>query len=353
MTPEAMATAFFIPALHSGRRIKIDSGLDAGWLENTRKALSIYSSWWKYPEIYPVVSPQEVSGKYNSLRSNDDDANKKVGQCFTAGVDSFYSVLYGLHKPDFLVFAHGYDISLDEKWRCDNVESSLREIAGELGRSVIIIRTNLRAHTLFKVAPYAYTQGAALATIGLLLNVHLNKLVIPSTAILSAWGTHYDTDHLWSVPGLMQIIHDDHTVNRLQKTTIIASNPIVRKYLRVCWRNETNMMNCSKCEKCVRTMIHLSSSGSLEHFSNIFATDTPVNVLVDNISYVQPELMNLWGRLALLNINDDIKRSIKRLLARSRNNARREWLSKKFTKFISKLRKNVASPLITKHLNVR
>lgn len=93
--------------------------------------------------------------------------------------------------------------------------------------------------------------------------MHVDSLVIPSSYAYedaTPWGSHWDTDPLWSSPDKIRIIHDDASVNRRDKIIQLAAEPLVQRHLRVCWRNLAPTGNCSRCEKCLRTMTTLEVS---------------------------------------------------------------------------------------------
>lgn len=74
-----------------------------------------------------------------------------------------------------------------------------------------------------------------------------------------------------------QMISHSGLVNRVEKTAAIMDNPIVQKNLDVCFhhnaRTDIELINCSKCEKCIRTMVTLDVLGTLDQFSTIFDLD--------------------------------------------------------------------------------
>lgn len=54
---------------------------------------------------------------------------------------------------------------------------------------------------------------------------------------------------------------------RMEKTALIADNPVVQKYLNVC---SFETKNCGKCEKCLRTITALDLMGKLDSFQTSF-----------------------------------------------------------------------------------
>jgi len=65
---------------------------------------------------------------------------------------------------------------------------------------------------------------------------------------------------------------------RTDKTEDIADNPIVQGWLDVCWAREMpvkpGLVNCSKCQKCLRTLLALDLLGKLENFAGQFDLET-------------------------------------------------------------------------------
>lgn len=56
-------------------------------------------------------------------------------------------------------------------------------------------------------------------------------------------------------------------LGRLQKTHLIADNPVVKRYLNVCLY-ET--YNCGRCAKCIRTLMELDLFGKIDEYSDCF-----------------------------------------------------------------------------------
>lgn len=313
--PEAYATAFFLPALQHGADLQSAAPLNAGWLENVSQAPPIFHKWWGFSDRLPIANssqPTEGPPEPSNVRG--------IGQCFSGGVDSFYSLLRGQHKPDSLVFIRGFDIPLADTVRSQMFEDSLGAIADASGTRALTVTTNLREHALFKASSWEKGHGAALAAVGLVLSKEHDVLVIPSSYAYvndTPWGSHWATDSLWSLPGRMQIIHDDATATRRQKVAAIAAEPLVQRYLRVCWRNTTPNYNCSRCEKCLRTMVLLELAGQLSHYHRAFDLGQNLGKLIDGLAVIPSHLIFLWEDMAAQQIEKDTKRAIHRLTRRS------------------------------------
>ncbi len=105
---------------------------------------------------------------------------------------------------------------------------------------------------------------------GHLLVEHAGRLLMSSSfpyAYDQPWGSHWDLDHLWSSERL-QVEHVGAEHWRTAKLRAIADEPLVQRYLRVCHENRSpTWLNCSECEKCVRTQLTLAGCGRLAAFA--------------------------------------------------------------------------------------
>jgi len=259
-SPEAFGCALLMAALHDGRPLAIEGSVSTRWLSNADRLLEIIHGWWGYPRLSPRVASRA-----------DDDQPKvhKTALCFSGGVDSFYSLLHSGERIDSLLAVHGYDIELGDETRALKFDSSLRAVAAAHAVRPVLVRTNLREHSAFARASWEHTHGGALAAVGHLLGGSAGRLLVSSSYPYGnhvPWGSHWQTDPLWSSDRL-EMIHVGAEHQRSQKLKAIASEPLVRRHLRVCWENLSPEGNCSRCEKCLRTRLVLADLGELENFS--------------------------------------------------------------------------------------
>jgi hypothetical protein len=265
--PEAFGCALLVAALHGGRPLTIEGEVSARWLSNAGRLLDVFQGWWGYAKLTPQAAARPDGEK---------PASDKTALCFSGGVDSFYSLLRSGRRVDLLLTVHGYDIKLRDGARASAFESSLRAVAAELGMKPVVVRTNLREHPAFARAPWERTHGGALAAVGHLLGDSAGRLLISSSyPYLNhvPWGSHWQTDPLWSSDRL-EVIHVGAELARSDKLRAIAREPLVRKHLRVCWENLAPEGNCSRCEKCLRTRLMLADCGELENFPVFEGADT-------------------------------------------------------------------------------
>jgi hypothetical protein len=160
-----------------------------------------------------------------------------------------------------------------------------------------------------------------LAAAGLLLTKKIATLVIPSSNDYDhphAWGSHWETDPFWGRPQRFNIIHGTNAINRRDKIFKIAEENLVKDHLRVCWKNIDKTGNCSKCEKCLRTMVTLQASGRLAAYHRVFNTQTSLATLLDNLHAIPHNLRFVWDDLVTRNLPQSTRTAIQRLMQRSK-----------------------------------
>lgn len=316
--PEAFASALLLPAAGRGEVLEIDAPVDPAWLARVPEILAVTGRWWGLGDTRvtaPVAAPSTGPGA------------EAVAQCFTGGVDSFYAVLEAPRPPDFLVYVHGYDIRLDDRRRLDAFLPGMRATAAAVGARAIVVETDLRTHPAMAGSDWEKVHGGALAAVGHLLSGVAGRLVIPSSYPYHdehPWGSHWDLDPLWS-SGRLVVEHSDATLRRDGKVRAMARHPLVREHLRVCWEERTPTGNCSRCEKCVRTMVTFAMCDALDGMA-AFDLDDPLPRRVEGLGRLSRPVLPVW---------EDIRRGISdpalaaaadRLIARSR--APRSWWSR-------------------------
>ena len=186
-----------------------------------------------------------------------------VGVFYSGGVDSFYTLLRRSDEITHLVFVRGLDVLHPGSARDLAATSSARRAAGDLGKELVEIETNLRSVTE-PFAQWTLAFGTALGALALLLQSQLGRVHLAAGMTyetLVPWGSHPLLDPLWGNDRL-EIVHDGCEATRGQKVAYIAGYPPALAHLRVCTRQHATF-NCGECEKCVRTMVALRIAGAL------------------------------------------------------------------------------------------
>jgi hypothetical protein len=253
---EAFACACLLPAMSAGEDLKIHAPVCDQWLDNIASARGVAQRWWAYS-----------GGEINATSVHRSSAGLGAAMFFTGGVDSFYTLLNAPERIEAIVFVEGFDVKLTDSSRLQNVRRWLNAIAEAKDVNLITVRTNMRAHPVFHRISWNISHGSALAAVGHCLSTRFSRLYIASTELRAPpWGSHPELDETWSSRALRFINHAPD-VSRLEKVASISRDPLVSRYLRVCWQHLTSDMNCGSCEKCLRTQLALQAVAP-EFFGN-------------------------------------------------------------------------------------
>lgn len=258
--PEAFAGPLLLPALARRQGLHVTDPVCSTWHSHLSPLLDYFRRWWDYPHIMP-----EVEQQYDDTSSPATG----VGLCFTGGVDSFYSLLHSPKRVDTLIYILDYDVPPQAPERYSRYEPHFRNLAAERRARAVLVRSNLRRHPCFAGPSWLRTHGGAIIAVGHLLRDAVGTLVISSSVSRfhdEPWGTHWEIDHLWSSARL-QVAHFGEGLRRLDKVRRIVDHPLAHRYLRPCWENPENGLNCCVCEKCVRTQLAITICGDLDQFA--------------------------------------------------------------------------------------
>lgn len=311
-SPEAFGSAFLLPAVSTRRRLAIGGAVGADWAGNIEGALETARRWWRFPKLLPRLDTRPVALAQHLARSR--------ALCFSGGVDSFFTLLYSGWTADHLVFVHGFDVPLDDTHRADRIRAELEQVADAVGAHPITVRTNLRQHPDFRRLHWEQSHGGALAAVGHVLTGVIDGLLISSSYPRSdshPWGSHWELDPHWSGSGLV-VEHVGADFMRAAKLRLIAGSPLVRHHLRVCWENRDDRLNCSRCEKCVRTRVALCADGLLDAFPVLDGTDTLV-ADIDALPHLgRSRLIGRYLDALQAGLPHQVDQAVRRLLQRHR-----------------------------------
>lgn len=254
---EAWATAFTIPALERRARLSLEAPVDGVWLDNIVAVQDLLREWWNYPLRLPLATGRDVPAA---------GVQDETALFFSAGADSFYTLLCGGHRVDRLVLIQGFDFGLDAQTRHAAVERSLREIAAARGIAATVVRTNVRTHPLVREMSWERAHGGILAGVGHVLGGAVRRVLISSSISMRSgrpWGSHFRLDPMWG-SARRSFLSVGQERRKGEKLRAIASDPLIHDHLRVCWQNAAHDGNCSKCNKCVYARLVLADCGVLE-----------------------------------------------------------------------------------------
>jgi hypothetical protein len=140
----------------------------------------------------------------------------------------------------------------------------LSDAARALGKEHVAAATNARydssAATPYSIAEQmnAFAHGCLLASVAHLFDAHFDTYIIPAShsyADLMPYGSHPLTDPLFSSSSL-RIVHDGAAFGRFERSAQVARSDLALSVLHVCF-SDFRTGNCSRCQKCLRTMAAL------------------------------------------------------------------------------------------------
>jgi len=220
----------------------------------------------------------QIEIKYNQLEPLDISP-KGVGTTLSGGVDSLFTLWKHLpqNQPDpeyqitHGVFINGFDILPTEDQHFKFLYEKYRLAAAKIKIELIPLETNVVSITHLRL-PLPSIDGPTIVAAEIALSGLFRRFFIPSSYdyhILKKKNHIADPllDQLLSTD-TMDIIHFGSTHHRVEKVREIADWEIAQKLLWVCEAHkfEEDTWNCSRCEKCLRTMIPIYALGKMDKF---------------------------------------------------------------------------------------
>lgn len=326
---DAFVTTLVVPAMVAGEDLIVEAPVSPMLLGGVARAMELINSWdpLRYRIVDVVADPEP----------NIEQPGAGVGLFFSAGVDSFYSLLKNLEEhpegPDaitHLVYVIG--IGARKDFGPDTVAkivAHVTRIAAEVGKELLVIDTNLRGNLW---APWRIHHGSATISTVLPIPSVLSRCLIASSNVppfATPLGTHPQLDHLWSVEGI-SIVHDGADVYRTDKMrSHLARSELALRTMRVCAVEDQQPKNCGRCRKCLQAMISLHTAGALERCTT-FVEPLRVHRVwtmhiegrrpgarkhLDSLVRSRSELGLAWGMRAAI-LRHDVKQILKKLVRR-------------------------------------
>lgn len=244
--------------------VRLEMPVDRVLLEEVCEVQRVWQTWFPECRAVELAAVGEAT---------TEPAASRTASFFTGGVDSFFTALRhaaGDGTPrsvriDDLVFVHGFDVPLANTAAAARVTGSLESAAAQLGKPLVVVRTNLRESCFARTDWPRHSHGAALAGVAHALGARYSTVLLGSSAgygDLRFWGSHPLVDPMFRSSRL-QLLHDGPAFMRVQKTEYVVRSPIARAHLRVCWKSEAGD-NCGRCNNCYRTMLALEALGVLD-----------------------------------------------------------------------------------------
>jgi hypothetical protein len=277
--PDAFLLASVMPALELGeRRVLVEGAICPELRGGVLTAIGVIRDWFPGLDA-PAI---EASGGYRVPYPREPP---RVACFMSAGVDALATLLsnrliYPLDHPAsvrdglylFGMNSHDFDPKdppspnaarlADWEQRLQRMDALAREMQIRL----IPVITNVR----FVAGDFTFWLrrglGAGLASVAHAFTSRLTRALIGSSGIpgkTRPLGTHPLLDPLYSSAAL-EIVHHGNWLSRFEKTALIAKSAAALSVLQCCQKHELfEGVNCGRCNKCVRTMVHLEALGKL------------------------------------------------------------------------------------------
>ena len=236
----------------------------SGSIDDTlyRNIMSLMRQWAQWYPRFKVISVSALKNKPNEI----EKAGAKAA-LFSGGVDSLFTAI--VSRPPVTAL-----ISIDHSPNDERAIAAGFVRLAELSaypnsRNLDHIRivSNMMTAVPEVMDMWAYmVHGPIYAASAHLLDNRIGSVVLSSThsvGDLTAWGSHPLTDALAS-SAKMAVSNFGSTFSRVEKTFEIAKSDDALKSLSVCslGRLSPPVINCSKCQKCIRTMTSLDLCGT-------------------------------------------------------------------------------------------
>lgn len=200
--------------------------------------------------------------------------NGDVICAFSGGVDSFFTLWSHLPANDknpassitHSLFVHGFDLKLEDEDYFHRLKSDYSDMFKNL--DIVLLTGSTNYQSFGTRWDWGIYHGTALIGTAHVLGHKAAKFYVPASHTyrdLMPWGSDPRIDHLLSTE-TVEVVHDGAGYKRTEKTAAISAWPVTYEHLRVCTK-VGKMVNCSRCEKCLRTMVTLDMMGALQNYT--------------------------------------------------------------------------------------
>lgn len=244
---------------------------------------------------------------------------RKTGMFFSGGVDSFYTLWANREQIDALVFVVGFDTRLHDARHIARCLENAQAVAVAYGKELVVLRSNIRSHHIFGRHNWGRSYGGALAAVAHLLGTHYEAQLVSAGYYRGnsfPCGSHWKTDRYQSSADV-RLLHYGDRHSRWAKVAAVCHDPVVQQHLRVCWQRRRDGVNCSLCEKCLRTMSALYSCGKLEQcvtFDRSLALPRCIDELRDPMPIV---MQHSWVEIFRRTADRELRNAIRSYALRS------------------------------------
>lgn len=214
------------------------------------------------------LSPTEIK-YHNFSKQAPEKAADGVGMTFSGGVDSFFTLWSNLPQNQPFqdarlthgVFIQGiFDLNFHHQTYYNHWLKIYSQLFKENHLQLLQFRTNA-GHFSHPWVDWVYEVIPFLVGTSMILSKLFKRFYVASSSERPREQINYGTPttQLLSTETL-DIFYHGLQMNRLEKITAISEWDQARKHLRVCGdhKRDITLINCGKCEKCLRSIIALN-----------------------------------------------------------------------------------------------
>jgi hypothetical protein len=323
--------ASVMPAMkHGERRIRVEGGVCPMLRDGLQTNMQWLRQWWG-PQRRPV--PIESTERYSTRR-----VASRTGVFMSGGVDSLATLRWNRlnFSPETSGSMHDglwvFGFEIEDRTVFERLTQSMMEIASDAQLTLIQVFTNVRSLDDDWVFWRDEAQGAYLSSVAHAFAPRFSSVSIAGTfdvPNMRPWGSHPLLDPNYSTPDL-RVHHDGVAWSRLTKTQLVAGWGTALANLRVCNRStacEPGVLNCGRCEKCIRTMLALIALGVLAQapsFPERDVSPSMVTKVTINDPYVESCYRDLLGPLRVKG-REDLARAVTSVLDSYQNRGTQTW----------------------------
>ncbi|SFD07859.1 hypothetical protein [Algibacter pectinivorans] len=219
----------------------------------------------------------ELKGEIKALKLVKNTISQtNSAMLFSGGVDAYATYIRTFSETPDLVTILGADIEIEDQEQWLSFTNFIEEEPLLKQNKKRYIETNVRTFYTYQVELLLKEVGwwgkvqHGLSLIGSLAPISYlngyNKIYIASSyteQIAIAWGSTPQIDQSISWAGI-KVFHDGYELQRQDKVDLItqfSEEKNINFKLRVCYSELRSSFNCSKCEKCYRTILGLILNG--------------------------------------------------------------------------------------------
>lgn len=299
---DAFLLALLLYAIKTGQNIEIDASVSEKLWYNIKTSLIHILAYVYHAKKIDVIIKKNESGNENKLLSENYNSKAVATGC-SLGVDSFASIIshqgencsenYRLtHLTYFNIGGFGFNDLGKAKESYEKDLGMVQAYADESCLPLVCVQSNVplwyQGFSLDQFAVLIYM--ATVLSMQKLFRRYYYSSSFPVNEIkLDEKMMHYYETLLLPLCSTesTDLIVSNADMTRVDKTKLIVGDPFVQKYLYVCWKEiwangepnsvvakiKNDHINCSYCDKCLRTLLTIDILGEIEKYRGLFDVD--------------------------------------------------------------------------------